>query len=191
VAGLDPSDELLAVATDALKLEDQKVRQRVALYRGGLEEWDSAGGDFDVVCCHGVVMYLPSLEEAIVDLVAAARPGGLVSVLSKNQANLPLREAMAGKWESALAAFDARSYTNRLGVEDARSDHPEEVLGALSSAGALPITWYGVRLFTDHWGDVEPPADMEVILRAEEAAGQRDPYRRLAALTHVIARRRS
>lgn len=190
VIGLDPSDELLGLAAASLMAEDQEVRQHVQLYQGSIEEWRVAGDGFDVVCCHGVVMYLPSLADAIVNLVAAVRPGGLVSVLSKNRPNLPMRAAMAGNWEAALAAFETRSYTNRLGVEGARSDDPEEVLGALSAAGAEPISWYGVRLFTDHWGDVEPPTEMDLILRAEEEAGRRDPYRRLAALTHVIARRR-
>jgi 2-polyprenyl-3-methyl-5-hydroxy-6-metoxy-1,4-benzoquinol methylase len=39
---------------------------------------DEFAGRFDVVCCHGVAMYLPSLEETVKALVAATRPGGLV-----------------------------------------------------------------------------------------------------------------
>jgi S-adenosylmethionine-dependent methyltransferase len=190
VVGIDPSSELLAVAAESLAAEDDDVRVRVELHKGGIGEWRRAGVDFDVVCCHGVVMYLPSLGEAIEELVAAARPGGLVSVLSKNRANLSLRAAMAGDWETALVAFDGRAYTNRLGVQGARCDDPEEVIGALSAAGADTIAWYGVRLFTDHWGDVAPPVEIEIILQAEEEAGRRDPYRRLASATHVIARRR-
>lgn len=141
-------------------------------------------------CRFGSVTYLPSLAEVVEELVAATRPGGLVSVLSKNRANLVLRFALARDFEEALAAFESRSYTNRLGVEGARSDDPEEVIGTLSDAGADTLAWYGVRLFTDHWGDVEPPAEIEMILQAEEEAGRRDPYRRLASATHVIARRR-
>jgi SAM-dependent methyltransferase len=188
VVGLDPSDELLHMASESLKSEDDEVRSRVQLHQGGIGE-RQAGFDFDVVCCHGVVMYLPSLAEAVRELVAACRPGGLVSILSKNRNNLPLRAAMAGDWEAALTAFDRRAYTNRLGVEGARSDDPEEVLAAVSVTGAEPVAWYGVRLFTDHWGDVEPPAEIEAILEVEGEAGRRDPFRRLAALSHVIARR--
>jgi S-adenosylmethionine-dependent methyltransferase len=189
VVGLDPSDELLDMASKALKSEDHEVRSRVQLRQGGIGEWRRAGSDFDVVCCHGVVMYLPSLAEAVRELVAACRPGGLISLLSKNRNNLALRAALAGDWEGAVTAFDRRSYTNRLGVEGARSDDPEEVVAALSVAGAEPVAWYGVRLFTDHWGDVEAPAEIEIILEAEAEAGRRDPFRRLAALSHVIARR--
>jgi S-adenosylmethionine-dependent methyltransferase len=188
VVGLDPSDELLHMASESLKSEDDEVRSRVQLRRGGIGEWRRAGLDFDVVCCHGVVMYLPSLAEALHELVEACRPGGLVSVLSKNRNNLAFRAAMASDWEGALIAFDRRSYTNRLGVEGVRSDDPEEVLAALSMAGAEPVAWYGVRLFTDHWGDVQAPAEIEAILETEAEAGRRDPFRRLAALSHVIAR---
>lgn len=189
VVGLDPSEEMLRMARESLESEEHEVQSRVQLRQGGIGDWSRAGTDFDVVCCHGVVMYLPSLTEAVRALVAACRPGGLVSVLSKNRNNLALRAAMAGDWEGAVTAFVRRSYTNRLGVEGARSDDPEEVLAALSVAGAEPVAWYGVRLFTDHWGDVEAPAEIGAILEAEAEAGRRDPFRRLAALTHVIARR--
>jgi S-adenosylmethionine-dependent methyltransferase len=189
VTGLDPSDELLALAEEALASEGTDVRDRVRLRQGTIEQCQDAGAPFDVVCCHGVVMYLPSLEEAARQLVAAVRPGGLVSVLSKNRANLAWRAAMNANWQGALAAFDAHSYTNRLGVDHARADDPDEVTAVLASLGADTLAWYGVRLFTDHWGDVEPPEDFEALVRAEQEAGRRDPYRRLAGATHVVAKR--
>jgi hypothetical protein len=85
--------------------------------------------------------------------------------MMENRTNLPLRAAMAGDWEGTVIAFERRTYTNRLGVEGARSDDPEEVVAALSVAGAEPVDWNGVRLFTDRWGDFESPAEIEVIRR--------------------------
>jgi len=38
---------------------------------------------YDLVCCHGVSMYLPSLSELVESLVAAVRPGGLISLLTQ------------------------------------------------------------------------------------------------------------
>jgi S-adenosylmethionine-dependent methyltransferase len=168
--------------------ESEAVRHRVRLHLGTLDYWPEAGENFDVVCCHGVVMYLPSLA---MTLVAAARPGGLISVLAKNRANLPLRAAMKQDWEAALALFGAQRYTNSLGLEGTRADDPEEVLEALMAAGADTLAWYGVRLLTDHWEDVPPPDNFEVILQVEEQAGRLDPYRRLCSASHFIARRRS
>jgi hypothetical protein len=47
-----------------------------------------------------------------------------------------------------------------------------------------------VRVFTDlAASDAALPADLDALLACEERAGQTDPYRRVAALTHVIAGR--
>ncbi len=147
---------------------------------------NSSDGQFDVVCCHGVVMYLPSLDEAVTSLAATIRPGGLVSLLTRNRASIAMRAGMTGDWLGAMRGFDARHYTNRLGAEGVRADDPEAVFAALADVGITTLAWYGVRLFTDHWADVCPPADINEVVAAEAEAGRRDPYRRLAALTHTI-----
>ena len=66
------------------------------------------------------------------------------------------------------------------------------LIGAVGLAGyGLEVTaWYGVRVFTDTApGDAEPPPDLPTLLACEERAGYTDPYRRVAALLHLIARR--
>jgi SAM-dependent methyltransferase len=143
---------------------------------------------FDVVCSHGVLMYLPSLHDAVAALAGAARPGALLSVLTRNRASIAMRAGMLADWEGAMRSFDADRYTNRIGVDDVRGDDPADVRGALGAAGARTIAWYGVRLFSDHWSDVAPPDDVAMLFDAEEQAGRRDPYRGVAALTHTIAR---
>jgi len=188
VTGLDTSDEMLAEAERAAAGEPADVRERLRFAHGDALELGAGG--HDLVCCHGVAMYLPGIEELAGSLVAAARDGGLVSLLTRNRAGIAMRAGMQGDWDAALAGFDATHYTNRLGVQDARADDPAAVRTALADAGAETIAWYGVRLFTDHWPGGDPPRDMEQLLAAEEAAGRRDPYRALAALTHTIARKR-
>jgi S-adenosylmethionine-dependent methyltransferase len=188
VHGIDLSEELLAVARAAAAAESGAVRQRLCLDRGDLLQLGSDfSGRFDVVCCHGVLMYLPSLEDAVASLVSAARPGGLVSVLTRNRAGIAMRAGMSGQWTAALEAFDARYYRNRVGIDDVRSDEPEEVRISMERAGATRSAWYGVRLFTDHYGAAETSPDFAAILAAETEAGRRDPYRSVAALTHTIA----
>ena len=52
--------------------------------------------------------------------------------------------------------------------------------------------WYGVRVFTDTTPSDAPlpgGAQLAEILACEERAGTTDPYRSVAALTHVIAGR--
>jgi len=56
--------------------------------------------------------------------------------------------------------------------------------------GLRVTAWYGVRIFTDTApGDAEPPPDLASLLDCEERAGRTDPYRQVAALRHVIARK--
>ena len=50
--------------------------------------------------------------------------------------------------------------------------------------------WYGVRVFTDAAASDTPLPDnatLNAILQFEERAGRTDPYRRVAALLHLIA----
>lgn len=188
VTGIDLSEELLEAAATAAAAEPPGVAARLRLRRGDLLDLDPGlAGGFDVVCCHGVAMYLPSLTAVVTALVAAARPGGLVSILTRNRASLAMRAGMSGDWAATLAGFDARRYTNRLGLTEVRADEPAEVRAALAAAGAVTAGWYGVRLFTDHWTGQPPPPDLDALLDAEEQAGGRDPYRAVAALTHTLA----
>lgn len=191
VTGVDISSQLLSQAEEVLASESQAVRSRVQLLQGDLLKLDSVvGRRFDAVLCHGVLMYLPSLEVGLNAVASAVKPNGIVSVLTRNQASIAMRAGMTAKWQAALAGFEGRYYDNRVGVNGVRADKLEEVIAALGSFGVGLIGWYGVRLFTDHWGDVEPPEDFELLLAAEEEAGRRDPYRQLTSLTHVIGRRR-
>lgn len=183
VTGVDPSARLLERARSSGA--DVVWREGTLEEPGDLAE---LGGPFDVVCCHGVLMYLPDLAASLAALVRLAAPGGLVSVLTRNRAGIALRAGMSGDWLAALRGFDARTYDNRLGLQDLRADEPDEVVAAFERLGATVEAWYGVRLFTDHWGDRPPPADLADLLAVEEDAGRREPYRRLTALTHVLAR---
>lgn len=190
VTGIDPSGELLDIARTALERQPVEVRARVDFVPGTLgEARDRVGQDFDVVCCHGVLMYLPELQAPIGSLVQLTRSGGLVSVLTRNRASIAMRAGMLKDWPGALNGFDAHRYINRLGLEGVRADEPEEVIAALEREGAELVAWYGVRLFTDHWVDEQCGADLDQLLEAEEQAGRREPYRRLTSLTHVIATR--
>jgi len=189
VLGVDISEELLDDARRAVANEPSDVQALLAFERTDLLVLGPEfAGRFDVVCCHGVLMYLPSLDEALAALTATARPGGIVSVLTRNRAGLAMRAGMSGDWQGAMDLFDACRYTNRLGIDDVRAHEPQDVRRALAVAGAPMIAWYGVRLFCDHWHAREPPPDLASLIDVEEQAGRRDPYRSVAAMSHTIAR---
>jgi len=113
----------------------------------------------------------------------------VLSLLTRNRAGIAMQAGVIGDWEAALAGFDARVYRNRLGLDHVRADDPAEVAAALAAAGAVPLEWYGVRLFTDHWSSVEVGEDFDGLVEAEYEAGRRAPYRQVCALSHTLARR--
>ena len=142
--------------------------------------------------CHGVLMYLPDPEPLLAAIAGLLKPGGLLSLLVRNGDALALRPGFKGEWAEAARAFDpaGSGYRNRLGV-DARADRREELTAALARHGLTVRRWFGVRVLTDALPDDAPvpeePAELALLLECEENAGRTDPYRAVAALTHLIA----
>jgi SAM-dependent methyltransferase len=193
VTGLDSSVRLLDDFRAAVEAEPAPVGTRVRLVRGDAvaagELFPAAS--FDVVLCHGVLMYLADPGPLLDALARLTAPGGTVSLLVRNGDALAMRPALLGDWGSARQAFDGAGYRNRLGI-DARADRLAELSEALARR-QLPVTrWYGVRVFTDTAASDAPvpaPSGLAEILRCEERAGRTDPYRGVAALLHLIAER--
>lgn len=188
VTGVDPSTDLLAELHRVAAERGCAVSTLV----GGLDDLDGLLGDrtFDLVCAHGLLMYVPDARAAVADLAARVRPGGLLSFTVRNGDALAFRPGIRGDWAAALAAFGATTYVNELGVP-ARAHRLDEVLGWCADLGLTVEGWYGVRVLTDARSvDEQPdPADLPDLLAAEVEAGRRDPYRRFASQLHVVARR--
>lgn len=190
VTGLDLSSELLELAEHQLGREDPEVRERVRLVQGDINELGNAvGRTYDVVLCHGLIMYLSSLDKALEQLDGVVAMGGILSTLTRNRYSLAMRAGMKGQYKSVVEDIDEAHYRNGLGVENVRGDEPQEVVGVLSGRGYDPISWYGVRLFSDHLPDTPVPGDIDELIAAELSVGQRDPYRQVCALTHVIGQK--
>jgi SAM-dependent methyltransferase len=144
---------------------------------------------FDVVLCHGVLMYLDNPEPLVGSLCRLTAPSGLLSIVAKNVAVMALRHAHEGDWSAAIAAFDGDRQINGLGV-DTRGDRVEHLSDLIARRGIEPIAWYGVRLFTDGWTTDRTATDPEdLVLEAELMASQRDPYRQVSRLFHLMGRR--
>jgi len=161
VTGLDSSQALLGDLARSLRAEAPEVRGRVRLVRGDARDTAALfrAARFDVVLCHGVLMYFPDPGPMLAAAAAVTAPGGLVSLLVRNGDALAMRPGLRGDWAA----------------------HGLEVQA-----------WYGVRVFTDLAGDDAPVPDageLRLLLACEERAGSTDPYRAVAALLHVLARR--
>ncbi|MEV5773660.1 class I SAM-dependent methyltransferase [Streptomyces antimycoticus] len=189
VTGLESDPTMLEAARTALADEPEGIRRRVRLLEGDGRETGAhfLPGAFDVVLCHGVLMYVPEPDPLLAGLARVLAPGGLLSLLVRNGDALAMRPGLAGDWDTALTAFDSPSYINRIGLP-VRADRREELTETLTAIGAPLHAWYGVRVFTDLApDDAEPPGsqEWERLLTAEERAGRTDPYRAVAALLHL------
>ena len=188
---IDPSGEMLEEAHRRLAAEDQRARQLARLVEGtGERAHEVLGGEtFDAVLCHGVLMYLENARPMIGALSTLARPGGIVSVLTKNAAALAARPALEGRYVDALSMLGADRDRGRLGVMT-RGDTVGGLSEAFTEAGFTVERWYGVRVFTDHLGDSTPGEDLPEILELEWEGGKRDPYRSVGRLIHVVGRKK-
>ncbi|MFD0498724.1 MULTISPECIES: methyltransferase domain-containing protein [Streptomyces violaceusniger group] len=189
VTGLESDAAMLDAARAALAEEPEGIRRRVRLIEGDGRETGAhfLPGTFDVVLCHGVLMYVSEPDPLLAGLARVLAPGGLLSLLVRNGDALAMRPGLAGDFDTALTAFDSPSYTNRIGLP-VRADRREELAETLTAIGAPLRAWYGVRVFTDLApDDAEPPGspEWERLLTAEERAGRTDPYRAVAALLHL------
>ena len=63
-----------------------------------------------------------------------------------------------------------------------------EVLRALLKEAGVG-RWYGVRVVTEHLGDLPPDPNLPDVLKLEWEAGRRDPYGSVARLIHLIGQR--
>lgn len=199
VVAVEPDDSMRAAFAAALESEPADVRGRVQVVPGQVEALDDATGgrSFDVVLCHGVLMYLPEPGPAVVALSDRVAPGGVLSLLARNAAGMALRPGLRGQWADVLDLLDEAEqpvphYVNELGVP-ARADRLEELASYVSGRRMHVEAWYGVRVVTDGVAVDEPapadPDEREALLAAEERLGRTDPYRRVATLLHLIGRR--
>ncbi len=191
VTGVERDPVMIEAARRALEGEPAGIRERVRLVEGDGQETGVhfLPGAFDVVLCHGVLMYVEDPDALLAGLGRMLAPGGLLSLLVRNGDALAMRPGLAGDWAGAVDAFDTVGYRNRLGV-NARADRLDALTESLAGIGAPLRSWYGVRVFTDLAPDgATAPSDLEDLLAAEERAGRTDPYRRVAALLHLCGSR--
>lgn len=190
VVGIDTSDYLLGRFRSALEAEPVAVRRRVQLVEGSGEQARGlTTGRFDLVLCHGVLMYLDGDDTMLDALTSVTAERGAVSLLVRNGASLAMRPGLLGRWDAVPVAVDEQTYTNRLGLR-ARAHLVADLDDAMRRRGFTKSDWWGVRVFSDHL-DGEPPAAerLSELLAAERAVSGRDPYRQVSALTHLIYRR--
>ncbi|WP_443051581.1 class I SAM-dependent methyltransferase [Streptomyces sp. NBC_00234] len=189
VTGLESDGDMLRTAREALADEPEGIRERVRLIEGDGQDTGVhfLPGSFDLVLCHGVLMYVQEPDPMLAGLARMLASGGLLSLLVRNADALAMRPGTAGDFAGALDAFDTDTYTNRLGLT-VRADRLDALTATLAGIAAPLHAWYGVRVFcdnADNEAELPAPPEMARLLDAEDRAGRTDPYRRVAALLHL------
>jgi S-adenosylmethionine-dependent methyltransferase len=189
VTGVDPSDDLLG----RFRSTAANRGVEVDAFQASLDDLASVVGSqtYDLVCAHGLLMYLTDRTAAFDALAARVKPDGLLSLTFRNGEGLAMRHGLRRNWQATLDALDSTTYVNELGVK-ARADRLEEVERELRARDLRIERWFGVRIFNDAVpaGTQVPASDkLNLLLHAEIEASRRDPYRRVASQTHVLARR--
>jgi len=191
VTGLDHSPTMLADFAQALAAKPPQVQARVRLVHGEVEQLDIrvTRESFDLVLCHGVLMYLADPAQALEAMARALAPGAMLSLLVRNADAVALHLGLRSEWDAALAALNTTRYVNRLGIE-ARAHRLRDLSSDLARLDLNLRHWYGVVTFAE-FAAMEAPvpakAEFSQIVACEEQVGRRDPYRRIAALLHLIA----
>lgn len=206
VTAVEPDPRMRAAFEESLDAEPAEVRDRVTLVEGSLEDLDTlptvGTSLYDVVLCHGVLMYLDDPNQPMRALGRRIAPDGIVSVVTRNAASLAWRHVQRGDLARARALLDETDrarwekrcarYTNELGV-DCRADTLEQLGAYLGGIRCSLEYWYGVRTFTDGVPDdarvPEDPAELAALLDMEERLGRTEPYRRMGSLMHLVGRR--
>lgn len=189
VTGVDPSAELRGL----FEADAVAIARDVELHEGQIDDLGDVLGQrtFSVVCCHGVLMYLPDRAEAIAQLASHVSADGLFSFTVRNGHALAYRPGLRRDWAGAVAAFGSREYVNGIGVT-AVADLLEDVEAHLDAVGFRIDRWFGVRMFNEGVpAEMQLPdsEDGDALLEAEYLAGSTDPYRWLGSQLHIIARR--
>ena len=190
VVVIDQSALLLAPAAS-----EPEVRTALLSLEDLANAWPGlVPGGADVVLCHNVVQYCTDLDSAVAAAVAPLKSGGLASLISTNPVNHILRVAVRDlDPEGALAMLSAKTMHTTTFDHDVRRIDVESGTRALASAGCEVVARYGVLCVNHLITDDERKHDShfaEALERLELELADRDPYRDIAAMWMLVARRR-
>lgn len=180
VTVLDPAPELLADA------RERGLHTRL----GGIDDLPDLE-PVDALLCHYVLQYRPDEAADLARLVAAIRPGGLLSVVLPNTDHRVLMAFLHDGPAEALAELDRTSAPTLTFGTQVRKIPLTRVEQVLSDLGAQVVDVVGGRIVGDLLLDNAPkhdPAFYESWERLELALSRRDPFRRLGQFYGVLAR---
>lgn len=189
-------DHSAAMLTEAeRRATEHDVRDRIHTLQVDIStgELPLALDGYDLVLCHNLLQYLPDPTPLLRAMAQVLRPGGWLSLLIPNPAAETLRLALQQyDLAAALDSLDVTTHRNLFyGVEMHLHTLPAWS-DLLSSAGFEHIDYLGVRCVNDYINNDAvkfSEAGFAQLLALEMALGSRSPYRDIARLWQITARK--
>jgi S-adenosylmethionine-dependent methyltransferase len=189
LAGCDVT--VVDISADALttlgrRADEAGVSTRVHAVAGDVERLGELFPDrrFDAVLAHGVLDAVDGVPATFAGLVAAVRPGGLLSVLVGNPLASVLARALAGEPKQALAEL--------RGLDVPSGAVGPDTVGALcAESGLALVARHGIGVFSDlvPGAALDSPGARQALADLDAEAADRLPFADLAARIHLLARR--
>lgn len=191
---LDPVEEMLRLAMEKAKTLSPPPAFPPCFLQGALEEVPSLfkGGAFDLILCHFLLEYLPDPRPAITALHHALRTGGLLSLVTLNRWQEPLRLAIRDlQFPEAQRALLPTTSPNSLFGLPRRGFDKEELKALLEEVGFEIPEEGGISIFADYLPKtvIEEPSMFEALLSLEEEAGTSSPLKDVARYLHLFGRK--
>lgn len=175
-----------ALATLRRRADEADVSAVVTGLSGDVERLGDTveGRQFDAVLAHGVLDAVDAVTPTFDALVAATRPGGLLSLLVANPLAAVLARAVVGEPAQALAELRALD-SGRPEVD------PDAVAALCERAGLRVVARHGIGFFSDlvPGASLDTPGARQALAELDAAAAGRPPFADLAARIHLLARR--
>jgi S-adenosylmethionine-dependent methyltransferase len=189
---LDYAAAMLAQAQQAARALPDEAQARLSYCQLSADEADKAfaPGSFHVITCHTLVEYLPDPQATLRRLASLLCEGGVLSLSFVNRHAEVLRHVWSrGDPAGALARLEEGEFCAKLFDVPGRACTAEEASAWLADLGLALTATCGVRCFADY----VPPERLDeseflaALLRLEQAAANRSPYRLLARYIQLIA----
>jgi SAM-dependent methyltransferase len=144
----------------------------------------------DAVVCHSVLEVVDDPADALAQIAAVVRPGGIVSVLAANRVAAVVARVAAGRLADARELLVDPQGGGGPGDPMMRRFTMTELELLMSQAGLRPRISHGVRVFADIAPaallDTDPRAT-EDLIALEHAAAEDPAYATIATSLHVLA----
>jgi S-adenosylmethionine-dependent methyltransferase len=175
-----------ALATLSRRAAEAGVAGSVRPVQGDVENLGEVvdTGHFDLVLAHGILESVDEPESAFAAITAAARPGGIISVLVGNPVAAVIARALAG--EPAVALSELRELDAPRGRVT-----PAAVEQLARTAGLTVEARHGIGVFSDlvPGSALDSPGARDALDGLDAEAADRFPFADIASRVHLLLRR--